>query len=70
MFIFLCLRFIAKGCILIHLLLATWRIFVEAQIEVLRKDVQGQILTDLVFTVTWIAVLFFTRNQTNRSKNE
>lgn len=62
---------IAKGCILIHLLLATWRIFVEAKVQVLQKDVQGQIIMDLLFALTWIAILFFTRTQTKLiKKNE
>jgi hypothetical protein len=44
--------------------LAIWRIFVEAQVQALQKDVQGQIMTDLIFAATWIAVLFFTRHPT------
>ncbi|CAF4219683.1 unnamed protein product, partial [Adineta steineri] len=37
-------RYFSKGCILIHVLLASWRIFVEAQVQTLQKDVKGQII--------------------------
>jgi len=51
--------------------LAIWRIFVEAQVQALQKDVQGQIIiTDLIFAATWIVVLFFTRNQTKIVKDK
>jgi hypothetical protein len=43
--------------------LAIWRIFVEAKIQALEKDVKGQIITDIIFAATWIAVLFFTRQK-------
>lgn len=57
----LSLKFFSKGCILIHIRLATWRIFVEYHVEILRKDIPGRILTDLIFASSWLAVLFFTR---------
>ncbi|CAF0891296.1 unnamed protein product [Rotaria sp. Silwood1] len=63
-------RYFSKGCILIHLLLAMWRIFVEARVQTLHKDVKGQILTDLIFAATWVIVLFFTRHQSNTMKNK
>ncbi|UJR21393.1 hypothetical protein I4U23_024483 [Adineta vaga] len=63
-------RYFSKGCILIHILLACWRIFVEAKIQVLQKDVHGQIITDLVFAGTWLIVLLLTRDATKAVKNE
>ncbi|CAF1218477.1 unnamed protein product [Rotaria sordida] len=63
-------RYFSKGCILIHLLLATWRICVEARVQVLQKDLKGQLLTDLIFAVTWMIVLFFTRHQSNTVKHK
>ncbi|CAF1666785.1 unnamed protein product [Rotaria magnacalcarata] len=39
-------------------LVATWRIFVEAQLQALQKDVKEQILSGIIFAGTWIVVLF------------
>ncbi|CAF1106676.1 unnamed protein product [Rotaria sordida] len=63
-------RYFSKGCILIHLLLATWRICVEARVQALQKDLKGQLLTDLIFAATWMIVLFFTRHQSNTVKDK
>ena len=57
-------RYFSKGCILIHLSLAVWRVLVEAQVQTLQKDVKGQIVTDVVFAGTWLAVLLLTQQRT------
>ncbi|CAF4081545.1 unnamed protein product [Adineta steineri] len=59
-----------EGCILIHVLLVSWRMFVEAQVQTLQKDVKGQIVTDLIFAVTWLTILFRNRHQNKSAKNE
>ncbi|CAF3603589.1 unnamed protein product [Adineta steineri] len=58
------------GCILIHVLLVSWRIFVEAQVQTLQKDVKGQIIMDLIFAATWSSVLFLNRYQNRIVKNK
>ena len=56
------LRYFSKGCVVIYLLLASWRILVEYRVEALQRDVPGQLMTDFVFAGTWVAILFFIRN--------
>ncbi|CAF0938249.1 unnamed protein product [Adineta steineri] len=63
-------RYFSKGCILIHVLLASWRIFVEAQVQTLQKDVKGQIIMDLIFAGTWLTILFRNRYQNKIVKNK
>ncbi|CAF2412230.1 unnamed protein product [Rotaria sp. Silwood2] len=63
-------RYFSKGCILIHLLLATWRIFVESRVQALQKDLKGQIFTDLIFAAIWMTVLIFNRHQLNTMKDK
>ncbi|CAF1019038.1 unnamed protein product [Adineta steineri] len=63
-------RYFSKGCILIHVLLVSWRIFVEAQVQTLQKDVKGQIIMDLIFAAAWLSVLFLNRYQNRTVKNK
>ncbi|CAF1027434.1 unnamed protein product [Adineta steineri] len=65
-----CLPIDGIRCILIHVLLVSWRMFVEAQVQTLQKDVKGQIVTDLIFAVTWLTILFRNRHQNKSAKNE
>ena len=52
--------FFAKGCVLMHMLMAAWRLFFERRIEDVAWDWPRQIIGDFFLAMSW--VLFLVKN--------
>ncbi|MCO5559259.1 hypothetical protein L7F22_012854 [Adiantum nelumboides] len=52
--------FFAKGCVLMHVLMAAWRLFFERKIEDFARDWPRQIVGDCLLGMSW--VFFLVRN--------
>ncbi|KAI3851534.1 hypothetical protein MKW92_037267 [Papaver armeniacum] len=46
--------FFAKGCILIHILVALWRIFFERKVEILASHWPKQVIGDFLMAFSWV----------------
>lgn len=51
--------FFAKGCVLIHVCVAVWRVCFERKIEDLAFDWPRQVVGDIVLALSWIFFLVF-----------
>ncbi|KAL4190633.1 hypothetical protein AMTRI_Chr07g25720 [Amborella trichopoda] len=49
--------FFAKGCILLHALMAFWRVYFERRLEGLARDWSRQVVGDLILGVSWVLIL-------------
>ncbi|KAL4193405.1 hypothetical protein AMTRI_Chr06g176720 [Amborella trichopoda] len=49
--------FFAKGCILLHALMAFWRVYFERRLEDLARDWPRQVVGDLILGVSWVLFL-------------
>jgi hypothetical protein len=49
--------FFAKGCVLMHMLMAGWRIFFERRIEDVARDWPRQIIGDFFLAMSWVLFL-------------
>lgn len=51
--------FFAKGCVLLHLLMAVWRVYFERKIEDLARDLPRQVLGDVALALSWVFFLVY-----------
>lgn len=51
--------FFAKGCILLHVFMALWRIFFERHLEDLALDWPRQLVGDVVLSLSWLFFLVY-----------
>lgn len=51
--------FFAKGCILLHAMMALWRVYFERRLEVLARDWPRQLAGDIVLGLSWVLFLFY-----------
>lgn len=49
--------FFAKGCILLHLAMALWRVYFERRVEDLAKDWPRQLIGDFALALSWVFFL-------------
>lgn len=49
-----CQGFFAKGCVLLHVSMALWRVYFERRLEDLARDWPRQLVGDLVLAFSWI----------------
>lgn len=49
--------FFAKGCVLLHVSMAMWRIFFERRLEDLAADWPRQLVGDFVLAMSWVLFL-------------
>ncbi|KAK9131793.1 hypothetical protein Scep_011321 [Stephania cephalantha] len=52
--------FFAKGCVLIHVATALWRVYFERRIEDLASDWPRQAVGDILMAVSWVFFLVYT----------
>ncbi|XP_051135497.1 uncharacterized protein LOC127254448 [Andrographis paniculata] len=52
--------FFAKGCVVLHFLMAIWRAFFERRLEDLASDWPRQLVGDLVLALSWVLVFAYT----------
>ncbi|KAL5730387.1 hypothetical protein ACHQM5_003213 [Ranunculus cassubicifolius] len=51
--------FFAKGCVLIHLSAAFWRVYFERRVEDLASDWPRQLIGDILLAVSWVFFLVY-----------
>jgi hypothetical protein len=51
--------FFAKGCILLHAMMALWRVYFERRLEDLARDWPRQLAGDIVLGLSWILFLIY-----------
>ncbi|KAL3821194.1 hypothetical protein ACJIZ3_007099 [Penstemon smallii] len=51
--------FFAKGCVLLHISMAIWRIYFERKIEVLGHDWMRLVVGDIVLGLSWVFFLVY-----------
>ncbi|GAV88362.1 hypothetical protein CFOL_v3_31785 [Cephalotus follicularis] len=51
--------FFAKGCVLLHVSLAVWRMYFERKIEDLAHDWPRQVGGDIVLALSWVLFLVY-----------
>ncbi|KAK9674100.1 hypothetical protein RND81_12G211300 [Saponaria officinalis] len=51
--------FFAKGCVLLHLSMAVWRVYFEMKLEDLAWDLPRQIIGDTVLSLSWVLFLVY-----------
>ncbi|CAN6449302.1 unnamed protein product [Victoria cruziana] len=51
--------FFAKGCILLHFLMAMWRFYFERRLEDLAGDWIRQVIGDLMLGLSWVLFLVY-----------
>eukprot|EP01018_Ginkgo_biloba_P010180 Gb_31050 [translate_table: standard] len=51
--------FFAKGCILLHALMALWRFYFERRVEDLSRDWPRQVVGDIIMSLSWVFFLVY-----------
>ncbi|GAB4849513.1 hypothetical protein Ancab_004307 [Ancistrocladus abbreviatus] len=51
--------FFAKGCVLLHLLMAFWRIYFERKLEDLARDMPRLVVGDVALALSWVFFLVY-----------
>ncbi|KAJ3701663.1 hypothetical protein LUZ61_005368 [Rhynchospora tenuis] len=51
--------FFAKGCVLLHAMMALWRVYFERRLEFLARDWPRQLAGDIVLGLSWVLFLFY-----------
>ncbi|MCL7040768.1 hypothetical protein MKW94_000269 [Papaver nudicaule] len=51
--------FFAKGCVLIHICTAVWRIYFERRLEDLAWDWPRQVVGDIILAASWVLFLVY-----------
>lgn len=51
--------FFAKGCVILHLLMAVWRLHFEMKLEDLAHDLPRQVVGDLALALSWVFFLVY-----------
>lgn len=52
-------NFFAKGCVLLHIAMAVWRIYFERKLEELGRDWLRLVLGDFVLALSWVLFLVY-----------
>lgn len=52
--------FFAKGCIVLHTLMALWRLYFERRVEDLARDWPRQVVGDIILSLSWVYFLVYT----------
>lgn len=52
-------NFFARGCVLLHVAMAIWRIYFERKIEVLGHDWVRLVVGDIVLGLSWVFFLVY-----------
>jgi hypothetical protein len=53
-------NFFAKGCALLHVVMALWRFYFERRVEDLAWDWPKQVVGDFVMALSWVFFLLYT----------
>ncbi|XP_068650821.1 uncharacterized protein [Aristolochia californica] len=51
--------FFARGCSLLHLACAVWRVYFERRLEELARDLPRQVVGDILLSISWILFLVY-----------
>ncbi|XP_062090429.1 uncharacterized protein LOC133796785 [Humulus lupulus] len=51
--------FFAKGCVLLHIAMAIWRVYFERKLEDLARDWPRQVVGDITLAFSWIFLLVY-----------
>lgn len=51
--------FFAKGCVLVHVGVAVWRVCCERRVEDLARDWPRQVVGDILLAVSWVFFLVY-----------
>ncbi|GAB2277954.1 hypothetical protein Dimus_012652 [Dionaea muscipula] len=51
--------FFAKGCVLLHLSVAVWRIYFEMKLEDLARDLPRLVIGDVALALSWVFFLVY-----------
>ncbi|XP_022142937.1 uncharacterized protein LOC111012927 [Momordica charantia] len=51
--------FFAKGCVLLHLAMAIWRVYFERKLEDLARDWPRQVVGDITLALSWVFFLVY-----------
>ncbi|CAN1844412.1 hypothetical protein LINPERHAP1_LOCUS37437 [Linum perenne] len=51
--------FFAKGCVLLHIAMAVWRILFERRVEDLAWDWPKQVAGDILLSLSWVFFLVY-----------
>ncbi|KAK6934255.1 Cytochrome c oxidase copper chaperone [Dillenia turbinata] len=49
--------FFAKGCVILHVIMAIWRVYFERKLEDLARDLPRQVVGDIVLALSWVFFL-------------
>lgn len=52
--------FFAKGCVLLHISMAAWRIYFGMKLEDLARDLLRQVIGDIALALSWVFFLVYT----------
>ncbi|XP_052206532.1 uncharacterized protein LOC127810939 [Diospyros lotus] len=52
--------FFARGCVLLHLAMAIWRVYFERRLEDLSHDCLREVVGDIVLGLSWVFFLMYT----------
>ncbi|GMH24282.1 hypothetical protein Nepgr_026125 [Nepenthes gracilis] len=52
-------NFFAKGCVLLHLSVAVWRIYFERNLDELAHDLAPQVIGDVIMAISWVFFLVY-----------
>ncbi|KAK9209206.1 hypothetical protein WN944_001570 [Citrus x changshan-huyou] len=51
--------FFAKGCVLLHISVAVWRVYIEINLDDLAHDCLRQVVGDIVLALSWVFLLVY-----------
>ncbi|KAE8125815.1 hypothetical protein FH972_020586 [Carpinus fangiana] len=51
--------FFAKGCVLVHISMAVWRVYFEWKVEDLARDLPRQVVGDIALALSWVFFLVY-----------
>ncbi|KAF3442894.1 hypothetical protein FNV43_RR16812 [Rhamnella rubrinervis] len=51
--------FFAKGCVLLHIAMALWRVFFGRKLEDLARDWPRQVVGDIALALSWVYLLVY-----------
>lgn len=51
--------FFAKGCVLLHISMAIWRVYFERELKDLARDWPWEVLGDIMLALSWVFILVY-----------
>lgn len=51
--------FFAKGCVLLHIAMAFWRVYFERKLEDLAREWPRQVVGDITLALSWVYILVY-----------